>query len=304
MSACLKFVDFFNIAAQRAALTITANCCQNLHPDDFHLVSESLTLLTGRLNNQDKKSVECVCQSFSRLVDSFQHDEVMLYKIVNAELLQNLQQLVSKSPPLFFFSLFFKWYNELSTDKIRAPFPSRQLMITPPVNSIGNFITVLRMLSVISNRCANLAILLLEQNIAFTLSYLLTGSLDVKMEDVELVPRSPQELFEITCLIEELMPPLPADGIFNVDSLLDRSNNQQETVQWEWRDERQSCHPFSTIDSRIIEVIIRHLEFLFFLYPIVCVALTEMLSFFLSQRWHFRTARMKSACPPWAELTR
>ncbi|XP_012262232.2 E3 ubiquitin-protein ligase TRIP12 isoform X2 [Athalia rosae] len=221
VSACLKFVDFFNITAQRAALTITANCCQNLHPDDFHLVTDSLPLLTSRLANQDKKSVECVCQAFSRLVDSFQHDPTMLHKIINAELLQNLQQL---------------------------------LMITPPVNSIGNFITVLRMLSVISNRCPDLAQLLLQQNIAFTLSYLLTGSLEVKTEDVELVPRSPQEWYEITCLIEELMPSLPTDGIFSVNSLLERTNNQQETVHWEWRDERHCCHPFSTIDSRIIEM--------------------------------------------------
>ncbi|XP_068981584.1 E3 ubiquitin-protein ligase TRIP12 [Bombus flavifrons] len=221
VSACLKFVDFFNITAQRAALTITANCCQNLHPDDFHLVADSLPLLTSRLTNQDKKSVECVCQAFSRLVDSFQHDPVTLHKIINAELLQNLQQL---------------------------------LMITPPVNSIGNFITVLRMLSVISNRCPDLAQLLLQQNIAFTLSYLLTGSLEVKTEDVELVPRSPQEWFEITCLIEELMPSLPTDGIFSVNSLLERTSNQQENVHWEWRDERHCCHPFSTIDSRIIEM--------------------------------------------------
>ncbi|CAG5095477.1 Similar to Trip12: E3 ubiquitin-protein ligase TRIP12 (Mus musculus) [Cotesia congregata] len=221
VSACLKFVDFFNITAQRAALTITANCCQNLHPDDFHLVSDSLTLLTTRLTNQDKKSVECVCQAFSRLVDSFQHDPVMLHKIVTPELLQNLQQL---------------------------------LMITPPVNSIGNFITVLRMLSVISNRCPDLAQLLLQQNIALTLSYLLTGSLEVKTEDVELVTRSPQEWFEITCLIEELMPPLPTDGIFSVNNLLERTTSHQETVHWEWRDERHCCHPFSTIDSRIIEM--------------------------------------------------
>ncbi|KAG7202648.1 hypothetical protein KM043_009824 [Ampulex compressa] len=221
VSACLKFVDFFNITAQRAALTITANCCQNLHPDDFHFVVDSLPLLTSRLTNQDKKSVECVCQAFSRLVDSFQHDPITLHKIINAELLQNLQQL---------------------------------LMITPPVNSIGNFITVLRMLSVISNRCPDLAQLLLQQNIAFTLSYLLTGSLEIKTEDVELVPRSPQEWFEITCLIEELMPPLPTDGIFSVNSLLERTSNQQETVHWEWRDERHCCHPFSTIDSRIIEM--------------------------------------------------
>lgn len=127
-------------------------------------------------------------------------------------------------------------------------------MMTPPVNGVNNFITVLRMLSVISNRCADLSLLLLQQNIAFTLSYLLTGSLEVKTDDVELVSRSPQELFEITCLIEELMPPLPVDGIFNVDSLLDKSSIQQETVYWEWRDERHCCHPFSTIDSRIIEV--------------------------------------------------
>lgn len=131
-------------------------------------------------------------------------------------------------------------------------------MITPPVNSTNNFITVLRMLSVISNRCPDLAQLLLQQNIAFTLSYLLTGSLDVKTEDVELVPHTPQEWFEITCLIEELMPPLPTDGIFSVNSLLERTSNQQETVQWEWRDERQCSHPFSTIDSRIIEVTIEN----------------------------------------------
>lgn len=104
MSACLKFVDFFNITAQRSALTITANCCQNLHPDDFHLVVDSLPLLTSRLTNQDKKSVECVCQAFSRLVDSFQHDPVMLHKIINAELLQNLQQLVR----VYYLSLLLK----------------------------------------------------------------------------------------------------------------------------------------------------------------------------------------------------
>ena len=107
VSACLKFVDFFNITAQRAALTITANCCQNLHPDDFHLVVDSLPLLTSRLTNQDKKSVECVCQAFSRLVDSFQHDPVMLHKIINAELLQNLQQLVWTLSVKYFLLLEF-----------------------------------------------------------------------------------------------------------------------------------------------------------------------------------------------------
>lgn len=178
-----------------------------------------------------------------------------------------------------------------------------QLMITPPVNSIGNFITVLRMLSVISNRCPDLAQLLLQQNIAFTLSYLLTGSLEVKTEDVELVPRSPQEWFEITCLIEELMPPLPTDGIFSVNSLLERTSNQQETVHWEWRDERHCCHPFSTIDSRIIEVKARKIRLFHILrLKIYCVRLDNKI--LLIQRWPSKMVRTRFVFQCLDELTR
>lgn len=166
-------------------------------------------------------------------------------------------------------------------------------MITPPVNSTNNFITVLRMLSVISNRCPDLAQLLLQQNIAFTLSYLLTGSLEVKTEDVELVPRTPQEWFEITCLIEELMPPLPTDGIFSVNSLLERTSNQQETVQWEWRDERQCSHPFSTIDSRIIEVILS----LILSDASINKRPREVKSLNIHFRWRFKMAKMRYALP-------
>ena len=50
MLACLTFVDFFSISAQRSALSITANCCQSMTMDEFHYVRESLPLLTARLN--------------------------------------------------------------------------------------------------------------------------------------------------------------------------------------------------------------------------------------------------------------
>ncbi|KAG8267411.1 Ubiquitin-protein ligase [Homalodisca vitripennis] len=52
VSACLMYLDFFSINAQRAALAITANCCQNLHAEEFHLVSQSLPLLASRLTQQ------------------------------------------------------------------------------------------------------------------------------------------------------------------------------------------------------------------------------------------------------------
>nr|XP_026484610.1 E3 ubiquitin-protein ligase TRIP12 isoform X1 [Vanessa tameamea]XP_026484611.1 E3 ubiquitin-protein ligase TRIP12 isoform X1 [Vanessa tameamea] len=221
VSACLTYLDFFSINAQRAALSITANCCQNLTPDEFHLVRDSLQLLANRLTIQDKKSVECVCLAFSRLVDSFQHDPARLQEIATPELLTNLQQL---------------------------------LVVQPPLISGGTFITVLRLLWVMCAACPQLALALHQRSIADTLLCLLTGS-TLHQEQVELLPRLPQELYEITCLIGELMPRLPTDGIFAVDAHLDRpwSAPTDRSAQWQWRDDRGVWRSYSWAECRALE---------------------------------------------------
>ncbi|CAH0747219.1 unnamed protein product [Diatraea saccharalis] len=223
VSACLTYLDFFSISAQRAALSITANCCQNLTPDEFHLVRDSLQLLANRLTQQDKKSVECVCLAFSRLVDSFQHDPARLQEIATPELLTNLQQL---------------------------------LVVQPPLISGATFITVLRLLWVMCCACPQLALALHQRSIADTLLCLLTGSgSTMHQEQVELLPRLPQELYEITCLIGELMPRLPTDGIFAVDAYLDRpwSAPTDRTAHWQWRDDRGVWRSYSWAESRALE---------------------------------------------------
>lgn len=71
---------------------------------------------------------------------------------------------------------------------------------------------------------------------------------------MELVSRSPQELYEITSLIGELMPCLPTDGFFAVDAWLTKpSTVHQDSVQWQWRDDRAVWHCYSAIDGRIVE---------------------------------------------------
>ncbi|KAL9895091.1 E3 ubiquitin-protein ligase ctrip isoform 1-T9 [Glossina fuscipes fuscipes] len=225
ISACLTYLDFFSINAQRAALAITANCCLNLHPEEFHFVSESLPLLARLLAQQDKKCVESVCSAFCRLVESFQYDPKRLQEIASKDLLKNCQQL---------------------------------LVVTPALLNSGTFTAVVRMLSLMCANCPDLAISLLKSDIAATLLYLLTGNAELSSisiaNHVELVSRSPSELYEITCLIGELMPRLPTDGIFVVDALLDRPTiNTQDQVQWQWRDDRGTWHNYSTIDSRMIE---------------------------------------------------
>ncbi|KAG8199196.1 hypothetical protein JTE90_016022 [Oedothorax gibbosus] len=220
VAACLMYLDFFSINAQRAALAVTANCCQNLCLDEFHLVQDSLSLLSARLTHQDKKSVESVCLAFSRLVDCFQYDSKSLIEIAGHGLLSNVQQL---------------------------------LVVSPPIVSSGTFVTVIRMLAVMCASCPELAVLLLKQNISETLRYLLMGS-SGNTEEIELISRSPQELFEITSLIGELMPRLPSDGVFAIDSLLMKQNNSREdTVVWQWRDDRGLWHPYTSIDNKIIE---------------------------------------------------
>lgn len=237
VSACLTYLDFFSMNAQRSALAITSHCCLNLQSDEFHFVSESLPLMARLLTQQDKKCVEYVCTAFYRLVESYQHEPAKLQEIAKKDLLKNCQQL---------------------------------LVVTPSILNSGTFTNVIRMLSIMCANCPDLAITLLKIDIDATLLYLLTGSSDTIAARrtatdgangegngntvVELVERNPQELFEITCLIGELMPRLPNDGIFSVDALFERpANGQQDLVQWQWRGDRGVWHSYSVMDSRVIE---------------------------------------------------
>ncbi|XP_072317894.1 E3 ubiquitin-protein ligase TRIP12 isoform X1 [Eucyclogobius newberryi] len=222
LADCLLYLEFFSINAQRNALAIAANCCQSITPDEFHFVADSLPLLTQRLTHQDKKSVESTCLCFARLVDNFQHEENLLQEVASRDLLTNIQQL---------------------------------LVVTPPVLSSGMFIMVVRMFSLMCSNCPCLAVQLMKQNIAETLRFLLCGSSNGScQEQIELVPRSPQELYELTSLICELMPCLPREGIFAVDVMLKKGSAQTtEGAIWQWRDDRGLWHPYNRIDSRIIE---------------------------------------------------
>uniref|UniRef100_A0AAQ5ZLD2 E3 ubiquitin-protein ligase n=1 Tax=Amphiprion ocellaris TaxID=80972 RepID=A0AAQ5ZLD2_AMPOC len=129
------------------------------------------------------------------------------------------------------------------------------LVVTPPVLSSGMFIMVVRMFSLMCSNCPCLAVQLMKQNIAETLRFLLCGASNGScQEQIELVPRSPQELYELTSLICELMPCLPREGIFAVDVMLKKGSAQTtEGAIWQWRDDRGLWHPYNRIDSRIIE---------------------------------------------------
>jgi E3 ubiquitin-protein ligase TRIP12 len=143
VSACLTYIDFFSITAQRNALQIAANCCQNMIKEEFVHIQSSLPILSQRLTHSDKKSVESVCTLFARLVENFQHDSLILKEIASHSVLTNMQQL---------------------------------LVIQPSVVSPTMLVTILHTIYLMCSNCNELAIDLLENNIAGTLEYLLVGS--------------------------------------------------------------------------------------------------------------------------------
>jgi len=58
------------------------------------------------------------------------------------------------------------------------------------------------------------------------------------------------------------MPKLPTDGLFAIDSMLRKSSSQPtDCVVWQWLDDHGMWHPYSVIDSRIIEVCFSNLSF-------------------------------------------
>jgi len=74
------------------------------------------------------------------------------------------------------------------------------------------------------------------------------------VDEVELVPRNPQELLEIVTVIGELLPKLPKDGIFTVNTMMTHPHlTFQDAIQWQWRDDRGGWTSYSSFDSRIIE---------------------------------------------------
>ncbi len=198
VAACLTYIDFFSITAQRNALQITARCCQNMVSEEFVNIQSSLPILSQRLCHSDKKSVESVCNIFARLVENFQCDSHILREIANHNVLVNLQRL---------------------------------LIAQPSVVSPSMIVIILHTIYLMCANCTDLASELLENDISGIFVTLLVGVTGVsepgKEEGVKpinemeiLSSRSTQELYEIVSIISEIMPSLPKTGMYCFTTIL------------------------------------------------------------------------------------
>ena len=280
----------YSITAQRNALSITSNCCQNLLPEEFVFVNDALSTLSSRLVHEDKKSSESACLALSRLAESYKNDMNRLRDVAKPEVLENLQKILSANPPTVSSNTFVTVLHILvimaSHGSAVGPMllkkeigtTLRQLLVkTRSHGSYTGSTTPIRRGQSLASTSAQ-AHDLFDRSSSSMMSEQLgaTGS-STEMQQcpaaaskssvaastkdiiesnkfIELTQRNPQELYEITSLVAELMPPLPADGIFAVDALLVRPGAYiRDPVLWQWQDDKGNWHTYGYNDCRLIE---------------------------------------------------
>ena len=260
-------------------------------PEEFVHVMDALSTLSSRLVHEDKKSSESACLALSRLAESYKNDMNRLRDVAKPEVLSNLQQILASNPPSVSSNTFVTVLHILvimaSHGSAVGPMllkkdigtTIRQLLVKSrgPGNFAGHSTSNRRGVTLASTSAqaheshnGSTSSMISDQlgagaGCSTEIEQLQVGA--VKMTNmpttkdilesnkfIELIQRNPQELYEITSLIAELMPPLPADGIFAVDALLIRPGAYiRDPVLWQWQDDKGNWHTYGYNDCRLIE---------------------------------------------------
>lgn len=211
LGALLNYLDFFSIAVQRTALQAASNCCRNVSPEHFSMISGVWPIIRNCLAYSDQRLVEFACLCVIRVIDSYHRTSV-----------ENLEALVD-------------------TELIRAV---NQLLIPAGGSSLvapNTYTLLLRALSTAARASPKVTIALLQADIVDTLYQILTGVLPpsststssseqegasggqglggglADMTVMENLAHRPKDQVEETLsFISELMPPLPKGLIISV----------------------------------------------------------------------------------------
>lgn len=213
LSALLTYLDFFSTHVQRNALVAVAHCCRNLTQDAFSSVKEAMPILRNVLSYSDRKLVEQACLAITRVVESYRHHPEKLETLLTADLLTAITALLVPGS---------------ANSTIEAS--------TQP--------KILKLLGTAAKSSPDIAVSLIEMNIANIIYQLLTGTppplesagiegirRHLDNDDMlvlnNLVHRSKDLVQETLSLTSELMPALPKDGIFDPKAHMHRSSRSK-----------------------------------------------------------------------------
>ncbi|MCO5580943.1 hypothetical protein L7F22_034817 [Adiantum nelumboides] len=184
--AVLSYLDFFSTGVQRVAVATAANICRQLPSDASDFVIEAVPILTNLLQYQDSKVVDHASVCLSRIADSFAPSAEKLDMLCSHGLIPQAVRLVS--------------VNNLNG-----------AMISQTSLNSSTYTGLIRLLSTCASGSAAAAESLLLLNISSTIKDILAGSGVLSSSTVSPLSaaRSPDQLYEIVTLVNELLPPMP-----------------------------------------------------------------------------------------------
>ncbi|KAK4049890.1 Ubiquitin fusion degradation protein 4 [Microbotryomycetes sp. JL221] len=222
LNALLSFLDFFSFHVQRTAVTAAANCCRSLSLESFSMVQDVMPIFRNILSYPDQRVVEQACLAIVRIVDSYRHYPDKLDNLMSRDLLTAVKSLLN-----------------------------------PDSTTVGpsTYSQMLKMLSTSSRTSPQIAISLVELDIANTLYHLLTSVAAPEFESDKgpqvvsnarrgeadqvdntlgddllvvqsLVQRPKEQVQETLNLICEILPPLPKDGVFDNKAFTDKGKTK------------------------------------------------------------------------------
>ncbi|KZV20236.1 HEAT repeat,HECT-domain isoform 1 [Dorcoceras hygrometricum] len=186
LMAVLSYLDFFSTGVQRVALATAANMCKKLPSDAADFVMEAVPLLTNLLQYHDAKVLEHASICLARIAEAFASSSEKLDALCNHGLLTQAAALISSSIS-----------------------GGAQVSL-----SSTTYTGLIRLLSICANGSPLGSKSLLLLGISGILKDILSGSgLVSNMSVSPALSRSPEQIFEVVNLANELLPPLPQGTI-------------------------------------------------------------------------------------------
>lgn len=215
MLAMLQYIDFFGIHVQRTAMSSVANCCRSIAPMHAKEAREIVPIVRQVLSHSDARLVESACECVCSLTKRMADEDKVLDQLL-PDLLPPVCALLARG---------------LGSDTSNLPRLKD-----------GTCTELLEALAQAARKSASLAKILFEHGILNTMYTLFTGA-PPTMTDVpqpallrNMSARSSEQIKAALRLLQDMLPPLPCDGIFD-----SKAYTQKAYTQKKKRAERAQC---------------------------------------------------------------
>lgn len=229
LAALLNYLPFFSTNVQRTAVTAAANCCKNVSGEYYQHIKDAFPIIRETLTQSDQRLVEQATLAVVRAVESFRHNAPHLEGLLDLPTVVAINSLLMPSGG-------------------------------SPLLSTSTYTQLLHALTTATKGSATVTIIFLEAGMTNMVYQILTGVLPPSHDEDEqgmssdgqglsggvadmavlqnLAHRPKEQVEETLCLICELLPPTPKDGVFDSKAYTEKALHKLRKANRQTRSSR------------------------------------------------------------------